>query len=256
MPEFGGGLDGRLWKRLKHLAGQAIHNYDLIRDGDVIAAAISGGKDSLLMLHFLAELKRRAPVNFELGVFHLGSGETLLRPWLRSLNLNFIHLEAAPPIKELAEYQPGGPSPCFACARVRRNRLFELSRSFGATSLALGHHLDDAAETLLMNIFYSGRLEGLEARQNLFEGRLKLIRPLFLVPEKIIAELCAVLGLPVFSSGCPADGLTMRQKIKELVAGLVADNPKVAGNLAAVVMAGTSAAGQAEKRRFTKADAG
>lgn len=236
MSEFCGKPEGRLWKRLRHLAGQVIHGHDLIRDGDVIAAAVSGGKDSLIMLHFLADLKRRAPVKIMLGAFHLGEGEGLMRPWLDSLGLDFLHFEPAPPVKELTEYRPGGPSPCFACARTRRNRLFELSRIFGATSLAMGHHIDDAIETLLMNMFYSGRLEGLEARQDLFSGRLKLIRPLFLVPEKLISELRTALGLPLISSGCPADGHTMRQKVKELVAGLAAGNPKVTGNLTAAVV--------------------
>ncbi|MDL2227192.1 hypothetical protein LJB86_06015, partial [Deltaproteobacteria bacterium OttesenSCG-928-M10] len=110
------------------------------------------------------------------------------------------------------------------------------------------HHLDDAIETLLMNMFYSGRLEGLEARQDLFEGRLKLIRPLFLAPEKLIIELRAAWGLPLLASGCPADGHTMRQKVKGLVAGLIADNPKVAGNLTAAVTQGASRTGRSAVR--------
>lgn len=228
--------DGRPYRKLKHLAGQAIHRYGLIAGGDRLAVAVSGGKDSLVLTAFLANLKRRAPVDFELGAIHLGrDSDGSLGDWLAGLNLDFIHLEPAPEVPEVAHWRPGGPSPCFACSRARRSRLFAICRDLGANRLALGHHLDDAIETLLMNIFHSGRPDGLQARQDLFEGRLSLIRPFFLVPESLIMRLAEAWALPVAAKNCPADGRTVRQEIKELVADQVAKNSKVYGNLSAVV---------------------
>lgn len=234
-------------KRLRHLGGRAIHQYGLIEDGDRIAVGVSGGKDSLVLIRFLAELRTRAPVKFDLGVIHLepasGASDTLpvalgkMRAWLETLPLDFLHLEAAPEVPGLDSWRLGEPSPCWNCARLRRKRLFELCRLHRANRLALGHHLDDAIETLLMNIFHSGRLEGLAARQELFEGRLTIIRPLMLTPEELVLNLASDWDLPVLPKTCPADGRTTRQEVKELVASQVRGHPKIRGNLAAVTEA-------------------
>lgn len=231
-------LDGRDLRRLRHLAGRVCQKYGLIADGDTVLAAVSGGKDSLVMTKFLADLRRRAPVKYRLGAVHLGPGrEGALGPWLAGLRLDFIHWEPAPAVPELESYRPGQPSPCFNCARLRRNRLFELARQYGAGRLALGHHLDDAQETLLMNMFFSGRLEGITPAQRLFDGRLTIIRPLFLVPEVLIRRLVAGWELPVLKSACPADGHTIRQVTKDWVADLAESYPQILGHLAAVVEA-------------------
>lgn len=221
-------------RKLRHLAGKAIHGFDLINEGDRIAIGVSGGKDSLLLSVFLADLKSRAPVKFQLGAIHLGPDEKgELAKWLDGLGLDFIHIEAPPEVPEIKLWRPGGPSPCFSCSRARRNRLFSLCRDFGANRLALGHHLDDGIETLLMNIMHSGRVEGLKCRQDLFNGSLSIIRPLFLVPEALIIKLAETWALPVAAKSCPADGHTIRQEIKEMVAELTARRPKVYGNLTA-----------------------
>lgn len=235
-PEFF--QDARLVRRLARLGGRAVVRYGLIADGDSIALGVSGGKDSLVLTKFLADLRARAPVKYRLGAVHLGpGGNGALRPWLGALKLDFIHCEAAPDVPELARYRPGGPSPCFNCSRLRRNRLFEICREYGVKRLALGHHLDDAAETFLMNALYSGRIDGLSPRQDLFEGRLSIIRPLLLVPEALIKALVEWWKLPVMKSGCPADGHTARQETKDLIAALAAKRPEVPGNLSAVVEA-------------------
>ena len=237
------GGEGRLLKKIRHLAGQAFHDYNLIEDGQTVLIGVSGGKDSLVLTRFMAELKKRVPIKFTLGAAHLGRGRAAeLAPWLDGLGLDFVHWEPAPEVPELAAYRPGGPSPCFACARARRNRLFELARRYGAGRLALGHHLDDAIETFLMNAFFSGRLEGLAPRQDLFEGRLAIIRPFFLVPEEFIIRLAAEWRLPIMPSLCPADGHTVRQEMKDLVAELTRRNPKVFGNLTAVARAAAGGA--------------
>lgn len=225
--------DGRPERKLRHLAGRAIHDYRLIAEGDRLAVGVSGGKDSLLLAAFLAELRARAPVHFEVGVIHLGPDGETLGDWFDSLHLDFIHVEAAPEVPEIERWRPGEPSPCFVCSRARRSRLFALCRDLGANRLALGHHLDDAMETLLMNIIHSGRVEGLQARQDIFEGRLAIIRPFFLTPEKLISRLSGDWKLPVRPKSCPADGRTVRQEIKELIAALAARNPKIYGNLTA-----------------------
>ena len=228
--------DGRPARKLRHLAGKAIHGFDLISEGDRIAVGVSGGKDSLLLSVFLADLKRRAPVSFELGAIHLGpDGEGKLAQWLGGLGLDFIHIEDPPEVPEIALWRPGGPSPCFNCSRARRSRLFSICRDLGANRLALGHHLDDAIETLLMNIMHSGRVEGLRCRQDLFEGRLSIIRPLFLVPEALVIKLVENWSLPAAPKSCPADGHTVRQEIKEMVSELTIRHPKVYGNLMAAV---------------------
>lgn len=242
--------DGRLLKKVRHLAGRVCYDYNLIEDGQTVIVGVSGGKDSLALIRFLAELKKRAPIKFTLGAAHLGPGrESGLAHWLESLDLDFIHWEPAPEVPELAAYRPGGPSPCFACSRVRRNRLFELCRFYRASRLALGHHLDDAIETLLMNAFFSGRLDGLAPRQDLFDGRLAIIRPFFLVPEKLIIHLSSQWRLPVTPSSCPADGLTVRQEMKDLVAEMTRRHPKTFGNLTAAVGAAAGPAQPATRRK-------
>ncbi|MDL2260286.1 hypothetical protein LJB99_05380 [Deltaproteobacteria bacterium OttesenSCG-928-K17] len=222
----------RFERHLRHLVGRAIGENKMIFDGDTIAIGVSGGKDSLVLARFLADLRRRAPIKFTLGAIHLGADESgAMARWLGGLKLDFMHIEPAPVIKEIENYQPGGPSPCFICAQARRARLFTLCREFRAGRLALGHHMDDAIETLLMNIFFSGRIDGIKARQDIFNGELSIIRPLFLAPEKLIIEAAANWALPVAPKNCPADGLTSRQTAKNLVAEMVAKQPKVYGNL-------------------------
>lgn len=227
----------RFEQRLRHLAGRAISEHQMISDGDTIAIGVSGGKDSLVLARFLADLRRRAPIDFKLGAIHLGADEDgALKSWLADLELDFTHIESAPRIREIEDYRPGDPSPCFVCAQARRARLFTLCRKYNAARLALGHHLDDAIETFLMNVFFSGRVDGLKARQDIFEGGLSIIRPLFLVPERLTIEAAEAWQLPVATKNCPADGHTSRQVIKEMVAEMVRNRPKVYGNLMAAAV--------------------
>ena len=223
-------------RRVLRPVGQAIADFDLIRDGDRIMVAVSGGKDSYVLLLALLELRRRAPIGFAIEAANLDPGYSGYRcaevcDYVRSLGVVINQLKA--PIDELVKKHiaPGSPA-CPLCSRVRRGALYTLceQKSFGR--LALGHHLDDTIETLWMNMCYAGQLRGMPP---LIRRRAppEVIRPLCYVPEadiRAFAEMAALPIVPCASTHC-ADADRRRQVIKRLLGSLEADHPDIKPNL-------------------------
>lgn len=214
--------------------GQAIHQYDMIHDGDRIAVGLSGGKDSLTLLALLVERLRRIPVSYTLHPVYIDPGfdggfaDALAGHCDRlGLTLTCEVTDHGP-----QAHQPGQTvSPCFLCSRLRRKRLFELTSQLGCRTLALGHNKDDVIETLLINMFYSGQISTMMPLQSMFGGNVTVIRPLYLADEGEIVRFASEQALPVFSNTCPSAKVSKRKEIKDLLNALYKTNPHIKGNL-------------------------
>jgi tRNA(Ile)-lysidine synthase TilS/MesJ len=212
---------------------RAIKDFKLIEAGDTVAIAISGGKDSLLLAKLIQMLHRHTEVPFTpvyLSMdpgFHQVNREALLR--------NCAHLEIPVQLFDSDIFEVVGriseDYPCYMCARMRRGFLYAKAQELGANKLALGHHFDDAIETTLLNLFYTGCFKTMvpKLHSSNFEG-LELIRPLYYVREESIKRFIAKSGVPAMNCGCiVAAGKTSskRKEIKDLIATLKETNPLI-----------------------------
>ena len=210
-------------KTLLKQVGRAIAEYGMIRDGDRLLLGLSGGKDSLSLLHVLRHLQAYAPVRFELGAATIdpqidGFDPTPLGAYLESLGIpHFFHSE---PVVERAQKQMRGDSFCSFCSRIRRSSLYTIARENGYNALVLAQHLDDLAESFLMSAFHQGRLETMKAHYTIDAGDLRVIRPLVYVRERQLADYASAAGLPVIPDNCPAcfSKPTRREHMKQLLA--------------------------------------
>jgi tRNA 2-thiocytidine biosynthesis protein TtcA len=221
-------------KEIRSLVGKAIHHYGLIQDGDRILVGVSGGKDSLTLLHLLHERRERVPVHYELIPVHIDLGFSpgrapILKGFFEAIGLPY-QIEFTD-IGRRANSPENRENPCFLCAWERRKRIFRLAHQFKCNKIALGHHKDDIIETLLLNIFYTGEISTMVPSQTLFKGRMTLIRPLALLEEKKIERFAREEGLPFGPSGCPSSGETKRKEVKELIETLGKRNRRVKGNI-------------------------
>jgi tRNA 2-thiocytidine biosynthesis protein TtcA len=221
-------------KEIRSLMGKAIHRYGLIQEGDRILVGVSGGKDSLTLLHLLHERSKRVPIHYELMPVYIdlgfGSGRAdILRNFFESKGLPY-HIEFTD-IGRRANSAENRENPCFLCSWERRKHLFHLAHRFKCNKIALGHHQDDIIETLLLNIFYSAEISTMLPLQTLFKGKITLIRPLALLEEKKIERFAGVTGLPFRPSGCPSSGKTKRKVVKDFVETLSKEDRRVKGNI-------------------------
>ncbi len=216
--------------------GEAIHRYHLLEEGDRILVAVSGGSDSLVMLHFLMEWTRKAPIRFRLFPVFLDMGFGNGRTWqVMKSHFQVIELPYYMEETDFGPYAHGplnrGKSPCFICSLNRRKRLFELTRVLSCNKIALGHNLDDLIETLFMNMCFSGEMSTMIPRQVMFKGLVTLIRPLAMADQEKIRRAAETLKLPVCKNECPSSGKSKRQDIKEILQQLYSRNRKIRGNL-------------------------
>ena len=211
---------------------RACKEFDLLAEGDRVAVAVSGGKDSRALLQLLLRHQRKTPYRFELMAFHVvgtaGGFPDLqpeLEPWFRKLGVeyHFIPLEL-PPDEPL-------PLDCFRCSWNRRKALFTASVGQGCGKLAFGHHADDAAATVLMNLLFTGRLETMLPQREFFDGAVTVIRPLIYVPEKKLARYGRVAGFPVLAPACPHGLTSKRAQMKALLHQFGRDQTQVRANL-------------------------
>ncbi|MCI8554767.1 MAG: tRNA 2-thiocytidine biosynthesis protein TtcA [Clostridiales bacterium] len=203
----------------------AVQRYDMIQEGDHIAVGVSGGKDSLILLAALQGLRRFYPRPFTLTAITLDlctdGAETDYQPltqWCASMDIP--HMIRRTRLWEIIFRERKEANPCSLCARMRRGILHREAVAAGCCTVALGHHQNDAAETLLMNLLEGGSLSCFSPKAYLSNRGLWMIRPLIFLPEAQIAAAARQLHLPVIPSSCPADGHTRRQDIKELLAHL------------------------------------
>jgi tRNA 2-thiocytidine biosynthesis protein TtcA len=221
-------------KEIRSLMGKAIHRYGLIQEGDRILVGVSGGKDSLTLLHLLHERSKRVPIHYELMPVYIDLG---FDPGRTGILENFFEMKELPyhieftDIGRRANSPENRENPCFLCSWERRKRLFHLAHRFKCNKIALGHHQDDIIETLLLNILYSAEISTMLPLQGLFKGKLTLIRPLALLEEKKIERFAREIRLPFAPSGCPSSGKTKRKVVKDLIETLSKKDRRVKGNI-------------------------
>jgi len=215
---------------LLHEVGRAIADFDLISEGDRILVALSGGKDSLSMLLLLETLRRKAPVRFALTAVHLDQGQPghdagPLCGWLAAQG--FPHHAVREDIYALVRDKlPEGATPCSLCARLRRAVLYRTATRLGCTKIALGHHRDDALETLLLNLFFAGKIAAMPARLRSDDGAHVVIRPLIYCAESDLADFASERRVPILPCNlCGDRPHAQRQQMKSLLSTLEAAHP-------------------------------
>lgn len=222
------------YKSLTRKMGQALNQYKMVSDGDRIALGISGGKDSWALLWLLDDLRRRAPIDFELFPIYIdpgfedGPGPVIA---LHGRQLGFkVHIEQTDD-GLVAHSDINRENPCFLCSRLRRKKLFEIADALGCKKLALAHNKDDLIETLFINIFYGGEISTMVPAQPFFGGKLTLIRPLAYADEDALRRFSQEMEWPVKENPCPSAGATKRADIKALLSNLYRSNHKIKGNI-------------------------
>ncbi len=210
-------------KSLLRKVGRAIADYAMIRDGDRILLGVSGGKDSLSLLHILHHLQSYAPVRFDLGVITVdpeveGFEPGPLKEYYESLGVPYLYREQ--PIMEEAKERMDGDSFCAYCSRMKRGIMYSACREEGYNVLALAQHLDDLAESLLMSIFHGGQLRTMKAHYLNDAGDIRIIRPLVYCRETQTGSFAQNAGLPIIPDSCPACFTmpTQREHMKQLLA--------------------------------------
>ncbi len=216
---------------LRRRIGKAISQWQMISEGDKILLGLSGGKDSLILLHALHDLQKRSPVHFSLSAFTVkisGLETKPLEEYCEAQNIPYT-------VKDHdiigIIHARNEKSPCSFCANMRRGIISSWASENGFNKLALGHTLDDAIETFFMNLLHSGRAKSFQPKSLMTRTGVTVIRPLILSTESAIIDEVKRLNLPVTKSPCPFAGYTERQRIREYIAGLRKDIPDLYGKI-------------------------
>ena len=212
----------KLSKRLHRQVGQAIVDYNMIEEGDKVMVCVSGGKDSYALLDILLKLQQRAPINFQLVAVNLdqqqpGFPEDVLPAYLSGLGVPF-HIENQDTYSIVKSIIPEGKTMCSLCSRLRRGILYRVAGELGATKIALGHHRDDMVVTLLMNMFFGGRMKSMPPKLVSDDGRHTVIRPLAYVAETDLEPWAVHRGFPIIPCTlCGNQDNLQRVQIKAMV---------------------------------------
>jgi tRNA 2-thiocytidine biosynthesis protein TtcA len=216
-----------LEKILLRKVGEAVGRFRMIRDGDRVAVALSGGKDSLTLLEALLLLAKRAPVEFSVCAFTVEQGK-FLRPieplgeYLKEHGVAWTYFQDRPSLRLLKEKPDHG---CDLCSRYRRRAVYEIARGLGANVIAFGHTADDFCESFLRNALFTGRVSSLPPITWSRERDFRLIRPLVYVTEDLTAQFAESLGAPVIPCGCSQRAGTVRRTLREMFGTLEKDYP-------------------------------
>jgi tRNA 2-thiocytidine biosynthesis protein TtcA len=219
-------------KRLARTMTRTIAAHGLVAAGDHVMVAVSGGKDSYTLLDLLWEARSRAPFRFDVTAVHLDQGQPgydgapLVR-WLEGFGAPF-EIVSIDTYSTVVRVTPEGKSYCGACSRMRRGILYTTAARLQCNKIALGHHRDDALETLLLNLFYAGKLQAMPAGYTTDDGRFQVIRPLIECAEPDIVEHAREVGYPILPCNlCGSQDGLRREKMGALLTELERDNPNV-----------------------------
>lgn len=206
-------------KKAMGKAGKAIFQYELIREGDKIIVALSGGKDSYIMLEVLADRKKYMPIDFELHAVHVNIEEVpyetdrqVLEEFCSKRDIPFHYRSVS------IEWEDDPKlSRCFLCSWNRRKELFTACDELGCNKVALGHHRDDMVETFVMNMIFQGSLSTMPPKLSMFEGKVEVIRPLALLGEDKLREFARIMEYPLQKKECPYGDDTKRNAVKNII---------------------------------------
>ena len=222
--------DDKITRRLRHLTGKAIADYQMIAAGDRIMVCLSGGKDSYVMLDLLLELQRKAPVDFSLIAVNLdqkqpGFPAQVLPDYLDKKGVPF-HVIEQDTFSVVQRVIADGKTSCGLCSRMRRGALYQYAADNNFDKIALGHHRDDIVETLFLNLFHGGRLKAMPPRLLSDDGRNIVIRPLAYCSEAEIRQLAGIRNYPIIPCNlCGSQPNLQRQAIKSMLAQWEQSNP-------------------------------
>ena len=210
---------------------KAIKDYKMINQGDRVLVAVSGGKDSISMMHLLDYLSRREAFDFKLIVCNVNLGcncthTRLLKEYFQHYGFSYLFLQ-----RDVLGVKRREDLNCFWCSWNRRKALFEAARKYDCNKLALGHHLDDVVHTTLMNMFFYGEVSTAIPYLELFGGEIVLIRPLCYIHEYETREFTKVLNAPLSRCICPHDQTSKRAFIKNIFAPLFNNFPLLKNNI-------------------------
>ncbi len=221
-------------KEIKRLTGKAIHTKDMIRDGDHVLVAVSGGKDSLALLWLLKERIKRVSIDYRITAVHVDPGfgansADQMTSFFLEHGFEFRVIESD--IGPKAHGPQNRENPCFLCSRLRRKLLFQTAEEVGCNRMAFGHHKDDLIETFFLNVFYGASISTMVPVQGLFGGKLTVIRPFYLVDEDLIRRYAQLMDWPEISLDCPTAGSSKREEIKNMLKLFYRSNRKIKGNI-------------------------
>ena len=208
---------------MQHILGlvrRCVEDYHMIEAGETVAVGVSGGKDSLLTLTALARLRAFYPLPFQVEAITLETGMpgmdfTPVADYCAALDVPYTRISV--PVYDIVFNERKEKNPCSLCAKLRRGSLNTALKDLGISKIALGHHFDDAVETMLMNLLFEGRIGCFQPVSYLARSGITQIRPLLYCHEDEVRRAVAKLRLPVVQNPCPANGSTRRQEVKELL---------------------------------------
>jgi tRNA 2-thiocytidine biosynthesis protein TtcA len=221
-------------EKIVKLVGRAIAEFDMIRAGDRIAVGLSGGKDSMTLLHALLDLQRRAPIRFELVPFTIEQGKFMspldgMREHLRALGVPWEVVEDPASVRLVREGVVHG---CDICSRYRRRAVYETARRLNCRTIAFGHTADDFAEAMVRNLIFTGKVKPLPPTAISSKQEFRLIRPLMYVREDLIRTHATAESFPIVPCACSLKEGT-RQAVRAFLRGLAAENPHIYSNIIA-----------------------
>lgn len=216
---------------ISKLVGKATIDYNMLSDGDKIAVAVSGGKDSLSLLRILNDRRAFVPVKYELLAVHVDMGyprscASKLKKYFKALGVGY-HIEKIDVLKKTKKKDIN----CFWCSWNRRKALFEVSDRLKCTKIALGHHKDDIVETILLNLFFQGEISAMSPKQELFKGKITLIRPFAYVEERMIKRFVKEEKIPYEKCLCPHSTISNRARMSRIIGELEKVCPEVKTNI-------------------------
>lgn len=231
-PDFNSPLATKVRKQIV----QALNDFNMIADGDKIAVAVSGGKDSSILVALLNEIRKRSERRFTIEAMLLdqkqpGFDAGAFKAWIESLGIQ-LHILERDTYSVVKEKTPEGAVYCTLCAKFRRAILYDFAHDQGFTKMALGHHRDDLIETTLLNMFYIGQLASMPAKLKSDNGKNIVIRPLAYVAEKDLQQLAADWAFPIIPCNlCGSQDTLKRKKMKKLISELEKDIPNIGASI-------------------------
>lgn len=230
-------MDKRLQRTITRYVGKAIADFDLIRNGDRILVALSGGKDSWSLLYSLLALQARAPVTYHVAAVTVHPGTPYFDCDAISMHLARDHVQhhviGGNIVDVVNERLSMGTNPCSFCSRLRRGCLYTFAADNGWNKIALGHHQDDFVETFLLNLFFNGVIKGMSPNLLADDQKNRIIRPLVYVREQTTRDFAKSLGVPILACGCAYEGMagSRRRWVKQVLNQLEKDVPDVRSNI-------------------------